>query len=195
MLSSSSDFREKERVLMIYGYVRQTSETISVEEQKQALLTWNPETLIIVEKTEGTSLLRELSFEKGDFLAIWRLDILGFFTQELKSYLEDLSDKEITLVSLKEDLNTGKYEPGDLFSIHLSQIADSELAVKKARIKAGQKSAKEAGRKANPKRLISGDKEIEVNKLLAEGCTNAEVCRRLNISAQVFYKWKKRVSH
>jgi hypothetical protein len=176
---------------MIYGYVRQTSETMSVEEQKQALLTWNPETRIIVEETEGTSLLRKISFQKGDSLAIWRLDILGFFTQELKSYLEDLSDKEITLVSLKEGLNTGKYGTDELFVPYLSYIAESELFVKKSRIKAGQKRGREIGNKAGPKPLISGDKEIEVNKLLAAGHTNAEVCRRLNITAQTFYKWKR----
>lgn len=178
---------------MIHGYIRQTSETVSAEEQKHALLAWNPETQIIVEETEGTSLLREISFQEGDSLAIWRLDILGFFTQELKSYLEDLSDKKITLVSLKEDLNTGKYRTDKLFVQYLSYIAESELFVKKSRIKAGQKRGREIGNKAGPKPLISGDKETEVKKLLDEGYTNAEVCRRLNITAQTFYKWKRRL--
>jgi len=66
------------------------------------------------------------------------------------------------------------------------------MAIKKSRIKIGIKSARDAGRKATRPRIIEGEKEIEVKKLLSEGHNKSEICRRLNISLKTFYNWEKK---
>jgi hypothetical protein len=179
---------------MIRGYVRETSETAQSEAQLQALISDGvSEDLVTIESKQGNSSLKTIPLEKGDKLVVWRLDVLGFMINELRDYLNHLRDKGIFIKSIQDTIDTSvdQQESKAVYK-GINASADNEMAIKKSRIKIGIKSARDAGRKATRPRIIEGEKEIEVKKLLSEGHNKSEICRRLNISLKTFYNWEKK---
>jgi len=126
--------------------------------------------------------------EKGDKLVVWRFDVFGLFTHELSQYLLDLHQRNIFIKSIQDNLDTQAKDHAFFFN-HLSLIANNEISVKKEKIKSGLKKSF-VGKLIAP-RAITGEKEEEVRRLLAEGCSKAEICRKLKINRKTFYNWEK----
>ncbi len=189
-----SNFKERERVLMIRGYVRETSETVSAEIQVEALIGDGiSKEFITIESDKGNSSLKTIPLESGDTLVIWRLDVLGFLINELRDYLNHLRDKGIFIKSIHDEVDTSlNQQENRIFYKGVNVTTDNEIAVQKSKIKAGQQSARNAGRRATRPRIIEGKKEIEIKKMIAEGHNKSEICRRLNISLKTFYNWEKK---
>jgi len=79
-------------------------------------------------------------------LVIWRLDRLGRTASGLCKLFEDLQDKKVRLVSLKDSIDLGTAS-GRLIANVLASVAAYETEVRGERVKAGQQVARETGKR------------------------------------------------
>ena len=94
------------------------------------------------------------SLRKGDEVIIYRLDRLGRSISDLLVLMKDFDDKDVSLVSLSESINTKTVTGKLVFNIFAS-IADFERNLIIERTNIGLKSAKARGRMGGRKKGYS----------------------------------------
>jgi DNA invertase Pin-like site-specific DNA recombinase len=125
-------------------------------------------------------------------VACWRLDRLGRTAKGLTALFDDLRERKIGLVSLKDgiDLST---PAGRMLANVLASIAQFETEVRAERVRAGQAAARAAGksiggRKVGTRVRLTVEKERAVKRLHMAGTSVSEIARTLQLSRPTIYK-------
>jgi DNA invertase Pin-like site-specific DNA recombinase len=90
-------------------------------------------------------LLTELRAGRLSRIVVWRLDRLGRTTRGLCQLFEELQEKKVDLVSLKDGFSLAS-PAGRLHARILASVADYETEVRRERVLAGQQVARRKGK-------------------------------------------------
>lgn len=188
---------------MKYGYARVSTPDQSLDLQLDALRLCGVDN-ICKEKISGKNKCKPVletliaKLKSGDQLVVWKLDRLGRRTSELIKLQESLEQRNISLISLTESLDTST--PIGKFAFHLlCCLAEMERNIISERTIAGLVSAKAKGRIGGRKPGLS-DKSKKKSKLAAieylkyskgEIKTINEICQTVGISKATLYKYLK----
>lgn len=128
-------------------------------------------------------------------VVVWCLSQLGT-SNGLATILDDLSSRQIKLISLKEkfDLNT---PAGRQAAQVLASIAQDDAEIRSKRVRAGQKAAKAAGVQWGGRQLgcrikLSVEKENTIRSMFKAGEKVADIAKATELTRQTIYSWIKR---
>ena len=91
-------------------------------------------------------LLADLRLGKVERIVVWRLDRLGRTTRGLCQLFDELSERKVDLVSLKDGFSLAS-PAGRLHARILASVAEYETEVRAERVAAGQAVARKNGKK------------------------------------------------
>lgn len=185
----------------IYGYARVSTPKQNLNLQIEALEKLNCDE-IVQEKISAFSEERALfnnllnKLNKGDTLAVWKLNRLGRSTLELYKIMAYLTSKEVNFVSITENIDT-KTPTGKIMFGLLSVLAEYEADQIKERAEAGRIAKKKIGNPAGrPKEASKRTKTIskEVVRMyqsVKDGkyeYSTKKIAKILKISEKTIYK-------
>lgn len=121
----------------------------------------------------------------------WRLDRLGRTAKGLTALFADLTEKGISLVSLKDgiDLSTAA---GRMLANVLASVAQFETELRAERVLAGQAKAREegktwGGRKPGTRIKLTIEKERTIRSLFKSGESISSIARVVGLSRPTIY--------
>jgi len=182
---------------MKIGYARISTRDQSLELQVDALKAAGCEK-IYQEVASGAKTARLVlddlmrNLRAGDTLIIWKLDRLGRNLVHLRQTVEELKNREVTFISLSEEINTTTAQ-GMLFFNFFGMIAEFERGMIVERVNAGLKSARARGKLGGRPKGLSG-KAIEKAQI-AESLYRDKslsiriICSQLGIGLSTFYRY------
>jgi DNA invertase Pin-like site-specific DNA recombinase len=179
---------------MRLGYARVSTEDQHLELQQDALLQYGCERIfedrISGSKSERPGLQAAFDqFRPGDSLIVWRLDRLGRSIKDLIRLVEQLDEKQVSLISLQENLDTSTSSGKLIFHI-FSALAEFERNLILERTQAGLHAARSRGRKGGRPRSLNQDQQKLLFRLYDERKhTIDEICRMLDIAKSTLYSY------
>ena len=175
-----------------FGYARVSTADQNLDRQIDALQQYGID-LLFTEKMTGTKkhrpeldkLLERLS--AGDVVAVESLSRLGRSTKDLLALIDRFEEQGVTLVSLKENIDTST-STGRLLITVLSALAQFERDVIVERTNEGLKAARARGRKGGrPK--VSEEKIKQAIKLYyTKEYTLAEIEQLTGVKKNTLYR-------
>lgn len=141
-------------------------------------------------RSDRPQLLEALRFARaGDCLVVWRLDRLARSVPHLIQIVGDLQERDVSFVSLTENLDTTT--PGGLLLFHvMGAIGQFELALNKERTSAGLAAARQRGRVGGRPRSMTEQNVVAAKAMLRSNeMTAAEVARQIGVSVSTLYRW------
>lgn len=125
-------------------------------------------------------------------LVVWRLDRLGRTASGLCKLFEDLQDKKVRLVSLRDSIDLGTAS-GRLIANVLASVAAYETEIRGERVKAGQQAAKASGKtwggsKKGWRYGISDEQVATIQRLKREGEKISRIARATGVSRSSVYR-------
>ena len=197
------------RIIMIYGYVRVSTDKQTVENQRfeiekfvqkenKKIDRWIDETIsgtVAVEKRKLGSLLKRL--KKGDILVASEISRLGRNMLQIMSILHHCMKNEVQVWTIKDNYRLGADIQSKVlaFAFGLSAEIERNLISQRtkealARIKAdGKKLGRVYGSK-NKKHILDG-KEQSVLKLIHKGVPKTQVAKIHCVSIYTIYEFLK----
>jgi DNA invertase Pin-like site-specific DNA recombinase len=137
--------------------------------------------------------------ERGEVsrIVVWRLDRLGRTARGLVNLFDDLQERKVTLVSLKDGLDLGT-TTGRLIARIMASVAAYEVEVLTEKQAAGIAAAQKAiakgerqwftnGAPKRPRRKVTAEKEAEVVAMVKAGKSVALVARLVGLSRKHVY--------
>lgn len=176
-----------------YGYARVSTEEQSLNAQLQALESFGCDT-IFQEKESGRKkkrpaldkLLHEIN--AGDSIVIWKLDRLGRTTKQLIDLTSFFQEKKITLISLKEQLDT-RTPLGKFYFTLMAGLAEMEVDLIRERTLVGLNAARLEGR-VGGRPTISQEKIQEIQRLFQlNRYTFKEISTLTQVSVSTVHKY------
>jgi DNA invertase Pin-like site-specific DNA recombinase len=128
-------------------------------------------------------------------VVVWRLDRLGRTASGLTALFQELRERKVNLVSIKDGLDLST-PAGHLMATVLASVSQYETEVRSERQLAGIEVAKskgvQFGRPASGtgtgKRIkVTQEQELQVRKLAAEGTSKATIARTTGLSRPTVY--------
>ena len=124
-------------------------------------------------------------------LVCWRLDRLGRTAKGLTALFDDLRERKIGLVSIREGLDLGT-PSGRLMAHVLASVAEYETELRGERVRAGQAVARANGKRwggSKPGRRVkvTPQKARTVQQLKADGESIAAIARTVGLSRPTVY--------
>lgn len=124
-------------------------------------------------------------------IVVWRLDRLGRTAKGLTALFDDLQQRGITLVSLKDGLDLST-PAGRLMANVLASVAQFETEVRAERILAGQEKARSEGKswggsKAGRRVKVTDEQIAIIRRMSAEGATKSAMARATGLSRPTVY--------
>ena len=136
-------------------------------------------------------LMASVQAGKVDRVVCWRLDRLGRTAKGLTALFEELRERKVNLLSLKDglDLSTAA---GRLMANVLASVAQFETEVRAERVLAGQAVARAAGVKwggsARGRRIKVTDEQVTmIKRMKSEGTKIAAIARATSLSRPTVY--------
>lgn len=154
------------------GYARVSTDQQSLELQLDALANANC-ARIFQDVASGTSkerpeLARALDhLRPGDQLVVWRLDRLGRSLRDLVRTIEELRERDVTFLSLSENLDTASAGGRLVFHVFAS-LAEFERDLIRERTHAGLAAARARGRVGGRPSVMTPSKTKVAKAMLAE---------------------------
>lgn len=195
-------FKDKEGIRI--GYARVSSadsrQGLGLAVQKEALKDCD---VVFVERESGArdqrpklhqalTLAQELSQQgKSVSLVIYRLDRLTRKMFTLVDMLKSLTDQQIQLISLKENIKTDSLT-GRLLVVILGYLAEMELEAIRSRTKDGLRKAKEKGVTLGRKKVSVATEEKVIQLYLTRSASPQAIAETLHISRATVYNILKR---
>ncbi|MEP3480576.1 MAG: recombinase family protein [Fuerstiella sp.] len=125
-------------------------------------------------------------------IVVWRLDRLGRTAKGLTALFDELPQRNVGLVSIKDglDLNT---PAGRLMANVLASVAQYETEIRAERVHAGQQKARTEGKVwggSKPGRLLSltAEQVASIIRLNHEGMPKAGIARATGVSRPTVYR-------
>lgn len=137
-------------------------------------------------------LLADIRAGRVGTIVVWRLDRLGRTARGLTALFEELRERNVNLVSLKDGLDLTT-PAGRLMANVLASVAAFETEVRAERVLAGQAAARAAGKRwggSKPGRLIKVTEEQigMVWRMHAEKVKLAAIARATGLSRPTIYR-------
>ena len=124
-------------------------------------------------------------------LVVWRLDRLGRTARGLTALFDDLQQRNVSLVSLREglDLTTAA---GRLLAHVVASVAQYETELRGERVRAGQAAARAQGKvwggsKPGRRVKVTDLHEETIRRLKADGVSVAAIARTVGLSRPTVY--------
>jgi len=185
-------------------YVRVSGKSQDTASQEPELKSWTERQDLPViwyrDKFTGKSmdrpgmvkLLSSLGAGRVSAVVVWRLDRLGRTAKGLTALFDDLVNRKVNLVSLRDgfDLST---PAGRLMANVLASVAAYETEIRAERVIAGQAAAREKGKHLGRRpgirtRLkVTPEQEQLVKRLKAEGRGVSAIARSTGLSRPTIY--------
>lgn len=134
------------------GYTRKTINDLDCSLQVKKLQQFHVDKIIeespgLTETLTKTSLLEKTldTMQPGDILVVTQLNRLGRSTRQLAQFIQQLEEKKLNLISLKENINTTN-EQGILYFSFMKHLAEMECDLIKERTLIGLKEARKKGK-------------------------------------------------
>ncbi|AEI50275.1 recombinase family protein [Runella slithyformis] len=181
---------------MKIGYARVSTQDQNLGLQLDALKTAGCEKIFKEKesggKTDRPELLKMLEqVREGDIVVVWKLDRLGRSLKHLIEIVNELHERKVQFVSLKETIDTTSATGKLIFNIFAS-FAEFEKDMIRERTKAGLANARRIGKTGGrPKGLSEESKgKAETAKILYESKSLpiTSICQQLDISKATLYK-------
>jgi DNA invertase Pin-like site-specific DNA recombinase len=145
-----------------------------------------------MERSGADRMLSEVRAGQVSRIVVWRLDRLGRTNRGLAALFDELRDRKVDLVSLREgfDLNT---PAGRLLAHIVASVAEYETEVRAERIRAGQAAAKAkgkrwGGRKPGTFTKLSPERIEAIRKMHADRVPISRIARTLGLSRPTVYR-------
>jgi DNA invertase Pin-like site-specific DNA recombinase len=146
-----------------------------------------------MDRKSWNRLMEDVRAGKVSTVVCWRLDRLGRTAKGLTSLFEELIQRKVNLVSLKDgiDLNTAA---GRLMANVLASVAQYETEVRAERVLAGQAVAKANGKtwggSKQGRRFKVTDEQVKIIKRMGlENEKVARIARATGLSRQTIYQY------
>ena len=125
-------------------------------------------------------------------LVTWRLDRLGRTAAGLCKLFEELQEKKVRLVSLRDNIDLGTAS-GRLIANVLASVAAYETELRGERVRAGQEAAKASGKSWGGSRkgrlcAISKEQAATILRLHQEGEKISRIARATKVSRSSVYR-------
>lgn len=176
---------------MIFGYARVSTNDQNLDMQLDALQSYGCES-IFEEKMTGTRLDRpQLSemlkyLREGDTVVVYKLDRLGRSTKQLIELVEDLQDRGIEFVSLRDSIDT-KSAIGKAMFRMLAVLAEMERDLIVERTQAGLQAARARGRFGGRPKKDSKKVEMAIKMYDSKQHTVKEISEITGVSRTTLY--------
>ena len=123
----------------------------------------------------------------GDSLVVWRLDRLGRSLRHLIEVVKDLEERQVSLVSLTESIDTST--PGGRLVFHVfASLAEFERDLIRERTMAGLAAARARGRTGGRPSVWTEAKLRTARSMWANGDDVATIARVLGVSRASVYR-------
>lgn len=128
---------------------------------------------------------------KVSAVVVWRIDRLGRTAKGLTALFDDLRERKVNLVSLRDGLDLST-PAGRLMANVLASVAQYEGEVRGERVAAGQAKARQQGRrwggsKPGIRKQLSAVQVRTIRKLEADGESKADIARAVGVSRPTVY--------
>ena len=144
-----------------------------------------------VARPELTSLLGYV--REGDTVVVHSMDRLARNLDSLRSIVQGLTDRGISIQFIKENLTfTGEESPmATLMLSVMGAFAEFERALIRERQREGVALAKQRGAYRGRKKVLSEDRISELKKRATSGEKKTELAREFGISRETLYQYLK----
>lgn len=137
-------------------------------------------------------LLADVAAGKIGTIVVWRLDRLGRTARGLTALFEDLRQRGINLVSLRDGLDLTT-PAGRLMACVLASVAAYETEVRAERVLAGQAAARAAGKrwggsKKGRRLRVTVEQEATIKRMKEEGARLSAIARATGLSRPTIYR-------
>jgi DNA invertase Pin-like site-specific DNA recombinase len=137
-------------------------------------------------------LLADLHSGKLERIVVWRLDRLGRTTQGLCQLFDELTDRKVDLVSIKDGFSLAS-PAGRLHARILASVAEYETEIRAERVAAGQSVARKKGKKWGGSKKgwrwkVTDDQVIAICEMKAAGKPVAQIARVTALSRPTIYQ-------
>lgn len=133
------------------------------------------------ERTELQTAMQYL--RDGDCLVVYKLDRLGRSMKDLLAIIEQLQTKNISLVSLRDNIDTGS-TTGKLVMHIFAALAEFERDLIRERTGEGRAAAKKKGVRFGRPKQKQNDKAVACANLYRSGMTVAQIQEQLSIKSK-----------
>lgn len=177
---------------MHIGYARPVEGDLDCKKQKEIFDQFNCEEVYIEthsspkKREELKNVLKQL--KAGDRVIVWKLHVFSDSTSHLVELLNLLEEKESTLYSFSEEIDTA---PGKLFSFQkvVRCLADFQSDSISAKTKAGLSIAKEKGMYAGRPRKPDANVKKAIEMYKSKQFNLAEIKEQTGISKSTLYRY------
>lgn len=144
-----------------------------------------------MDRVEWNKLVDAVRSGKVSQIVVWRLDRLGRTASGLTQLFDELRERKINLVSLKDGLDLST-PAGRLMANVLASVAQYETEVRGERVAAGQAIARAQGKrwggsKPGVRKKLTEEKQQAIRQLKKEGVPITRIARAVNVSRQSVY--------
>jgi len=138
------------------------------------------------------NLIADLRAGKIERIVVWRLDRLGRTTRGLCQLFDELGERKIDLVSLKDGFSLAS-PAGRLHARILASVAEYETEVRAERVAAGQAVARRKGKtwggsKKGWRWKVTDDQLVAIHEMRAAGKKIAAIARVTGLSRPTIYR-------
>jgi DNA invertase Pin-like site-specific DNA recombinase len=145
-----------------------------------------------MERPAMQKLILGLNAGKVERIVVWRLDRLGRTARGLCELFDQLQERKVDLVSLRDGFSLAS-PAGRLHARILASVAEYEVEVRAERIKAGQAVARAKGKvwggsKKGRFWKVTPDQQKAIHDMVNNGETIAKVARITGLSRPTIYR-------
>jgi DNA invertase Pin-like site-specific DNA recombinase len=146
-----------------------------------------------MERPGWLKLMADVQAGKVCKVVCWRLDRLGRTAKGLTALFEELNERKVNLVSVKDGLDLST-PAGRLMANVLASVAQFETEVRAERVLAGQAAARAAGKvwggSEKGRRLKVTDDQVKViQRMAGEGSKVAAIARATGLTRPTVYAY------
>ncbi len=137
-------------------------------------------------------LLADLRAGRVERIVCWRLDRLGRTTRGLCQLFDDLTERKVDLVSLKDGFSLAS-PAGRLHARILASVAEYETEVRAERVAAGQAVARRRGKRWGGSKKgwrwrVTDDQLVAIREMRAAGRKITQIARVTGLSRPTVYQ-------
>jgi DNA invertase Pin-like site-specific DNA recombinase len=137
-------------------------------------------------------LMADLRAGKIERIVVWRLDRLGRTTRGLCQLFDELGERKVDLVSLKDGFSLAS-PAGRLHARILASVAEYETEIRAERVAAGQAVARRKGKKWGGSKKgwrwkVTDDQVAAIREMKAAGKKVAQIARVTGLSRPTIYR-------
>ena len=172
---------------MKIGYARVSTRDQHLDLQRTALSEAGCERIFeeqvsgVGDRTELKAALQYL--REGDCLVVYKLDRLGRSMRDLLDIIEQLRQRDISLVSIRDNIDTGS-TTGKLVLHIFSALAEFERDLILDRTSEGRREARKRGVKFGRPKQAKSDKAVACASLYRSGMTIQQIMQQLSIRSK-----------